>query len=46
MHEGRILMPETNGAIIELYDEGVKIADRGLHLNTVLIDGKGIGHLS
>jgi ribonuclease J len=42
----RILMPNENWAIIELYDNGCKISDEKLNLDTVMIDGKGVGHLS
>lgn len=42
----RILMPNQNGSIIEMYDEGCRIGDEKLDLDTVLIDGKGKGHLS
>lgn len=41
-----ILMPNQNGMIIEMYDEGCKISDEKLDLDTVLIDGKGKWHLS
>lgn len=41
-----ILMPNENGAIIEMYDAWCRIADKKLDLDTVLIDGKGKGHLS
>lgn len=46
MPDERILMPNENGSIIEMYDNGCKIADEKLNLDTVLIDGKGVGHLS
>lgn len=46
MHEERILMPNENGCIIELYDEVVQISPKKMHLHTVLIDGKWRGHLS
>lgn len=39
--EDHILMPNTNGTIIEMYDNGCRIADEKLDLDTVLIDGKG-----
>lgn len=39
-------MPNENGSMIEMYDNGVKISDKKLQLNTILIDGKGVGHLS
>lgn len=41
-----ILMPNENGNIIEMYDNGCRIANHKLDLDTVLIDGKGKGHLS
>jgi len=44
--DDHILMPNQNGSIIELYDDGCRIADEKLDLDTVLIDGKGKGHLS
>ncbi|MEY3197839.1 MAG: hypothetical protein RL023_566 [Candidatus Parcubacteria bacterium] len=44
--DNRILMPNENGSIIEMYDNGCKIAEEKLNLDTVLIDGKGVGHLS
>ena len=46
MPDERILMPNENGSIIEMYDNGCRIADYKLDLDTVLIDGKGKGHLS
>ena len=39
-------MPNQNGAIIEMYDDGCKIADERLNLDVVMVDGKGKGHLS
>ncbi len=44
--EENIMMPAKNGAIIEMYDDRVTIAKDTVKLNTVLIDGKGVGHLS
>lgn len=44
--EENILMPNENGSIIEMYDNGCKIADERLNVDTVLIDGKWKGHLS
>lgn len=41
-----ILMPNENGCIIEMFDNGCRIAEEKLDLDTVLIDGKGKGHLS
>lgn len=43
--EERILMPNKNGSIIEMYDDGCRIAAKRLELDAVLIDGKGRGHL-
>lgn len=42
----RILMPNESGTIIELYDDGCKLADQKLKLDVVMIDGKGRWHLS
>ncbi len=44
--EEKIIMPEENWSIIELYDNWVKISKEKLKLNTVLIDWKWVGHLS
>lgn len=41
-----ILMPNENGCIIEMFDNWCRIAEEKLDLDTVLIDGKGKGHLS
>ena len=46
MEDEHILMPNENGSIVEMYDNGCRIADHKLDLDTVLIDGKGKGHLS
>ena len=46
MPEEHILMPLENGIVIEMYDEVVLQSDKKLKLDTVLIDGKGKGHLS
>jgi len=46
MDEERILMPNENGIIIEMYDDVVQVATKKLHLHTILIDGKGRWHLS
>lgn len=43
--EEKILLPK-NGQIMELYDEAVIVSDKKLKLDTVMIDGKGQGHLS
>jgi len=44
--EEKILMPNENGHILEMYENGIKISDEKIKLNTVLIDGKWVGHLS
>ena len=44
--EEKILMPNENWQIIEMYKNGIRIADEKIKLNTVLIDGKGKWHLS
>lgn len=41
----KILMID-NGAIVEMYDDGVKVSDKPLKLDTVMVDGLGMGHLS
>gem|GEM_PF-2681089 len=46
IEEENILMPNHNGAIVEMYDNGCKISNEKLNVDTVLIDGKGKGHLS
>ena len=46
MQEQNILMPLENGTIIELYDDIVLIGDKKLKLDTIMIDGKGQGHIS
>lgn len=46
MPSDRIMMPNKNGSMLEIYDDGVIVSDNILKLNTVLIDGKGKGHLS
>lgn len=38
----KILMPEENGAIIEMYDKGIMLWNKQLKLDTILVDGKGI----
>ena len=43
--EENILLPK-NGQIIEMYDEVVLPSEKRLKLDTVMIDGKGQGHLS
>lgn len=44
--EENIIMPIENGSIIEMYDDVVMIWSQKLKLDTVMIDGKGQGHLS
>ncbi|MFA7717967.1 MAG: RNase J family beta-CASP ribonuclease [Candidatus Absconditabacterales bacterium] len=44
--EENIIMPVENGSIIEMYDDVVLIGDQKLKLDTILIDGKGQGHMS
>jgi len=40
MPSERILMPNHNGDMLEIYDDGVIISPNSIKLNTVLIDGK------
>ena len=35
-----------NGAVIEMYDDGVKVSDKRMKLDTVMIDWLGMWHLS
>ncbi len=44
--DSHIVMPEKNGHIIEMYDDVVMVSEETLKLDTVLVDGKGKGHLS
>ncbi len=44
--ESNVLMPETNGEIIEMYQDVVLIWKEKLKLDTILVDGKGKWHLS
>ncbi|HPC34583.1 MAG TPA: ribonuclease J [Candidatus Absconditabacterales bacterium] len=46
MPESRILMPMKNGEIIEMYQDVVLIGNERLKLDTVMVDGKGKGHMS
>ena len=46
MHEDRVLMPNVNGHMIEMYDDVVLVGEEQLKLDTVLIDGKWQWHLS
>jgi ribonuclease J len=43
--EEKILLPK-NGQLIEMYDNAVLLSEKKLKLDTVMIDGKGQGHLS
>jgi ribonuclease J len=36
----RILMPNETGSVIEIFDNGVRVAEKKLPLRTVLVDGK------
>ena len=46
MPENNVLMPIHNWSIIEMYDDEVVVSDEKLKLDTVMIDGKWIWHLS
>ncbi|HMY81080.1 MAG TPA: ribonuclease J [Candidatus Absconditabacterales bacterium] len=41
----KIIMPDGNGTIIEMYNNHVMISKQKMKLDTVIIDGKGIGGL-
>ena len=43
--EDKVLLPD-NGQIVELYDEVAFVSEKRIKLDTVMIDGKGQGHLS
>ena len=43
--EHRVLLPD-NGQIIEMYDDVMFTSEKRIKLDTVMIDGKGKGHLS
>lgn len=45
LKDENIFLPD-NGSIIEMYDDGVKLSDRPLKLDTVMIDWLGMWHLS
>jgi len=44
--EERILMPNHNGHIVEMYDDVVVVSKESLKLETILVDGKWKWHLS
>lgn len=44
--DSHIIMPEKNGHIIEMYDDVTMVSNETLKLDTILVDGKGKGHLS
>lgn len=46
MEEDKVLMPIYNGSVIEMYDDEIKVADKWIKLDTVMVDGKWLGHLS
>lgn len=46
MNEDRVLMPNINGSILEMYDDVVLISKEKLKLDKILVDGKGRWHLS
>jgi ribonuclease J len=46
MANERILMPNQNGNIVEMYDKVVLVSHEKLKLDKILVDGKGKGHLS
>ncbi|MFA5747669.1 MAG: ribonuclease J [Candidatus Absconditabacterales bacterium] len=46
MTEDKILMPVKNGSVIEMYDDIVLISETVMKLDTIMIDGKGQGHMS
>ena len=43
--EDKVLLPD-NGQIVEIYDEVAFVSEKKIKLDTVMIDGKGQGHLS
>lgn len=45
MDERKILMPNETGSIIEIYDNGCRLSQEKLKLDTILIDGKWRGNL-
>jgi len=44
--EEKILMPNENGTVLEMYDNWIRISEEKIKLNTILIDGKWQWHLS
>ena len=46
MDEDNIFMPHQNGDVIEMYDDVVILAPNKIKLDKVVVDGKGIWHLS
>lgn len=46
MQEKNILMPALNWSVIEMYDDEILISKEKIELDTVMVDGKGIWHLS
>ncbi|GHW02907.1 ribonuclease J [candidate division SR1 bacterium] len=46
MPDENVIMPLENGIIVEMYDDVVLQSEKRLKLDTVVIDGKGKGHLS
>ena len=45
IQEENIFLP-TNGQAVEMYDNILMVSDKKLKLDTIMIDGKGQGHLS
>ena len=44
--DDKVLMPNENGAIIKMYENGIKISKNKMNLQAILIDGKWKWHLS
>jgi len=38
--DDKVLMPNENGAIIKMYENGIKISKNKMNLQAILIDGK------
>jgi len=36
----KILMPEGNGVVVEMYDKAVVVAEKRMKLDTIIVDGK------